>query len=176
MPTTNTDPQNGIHYSTIYGHTISSNVMTDIIFLKSRNMTYESALDEFQHHIRDNITGLLEDESINPDIPAIISILSNLIDIVADQFNDSYDDYGEADFLYDFDEYTIEYHAYDDSLIILKSPYVTHCRLASPCFPNGCYLPAYDPDCGHKCYCLDNTFFDEFNPIPYNYHKLQDGE
>jgi hypothetical protein len=163
----NIDPTNQIRYSTIYGNDVSSSLLDDIISF-GQDLTYEEALQELNSSIRDNLNEILTDHYINNKNKYIELAINDLMESVEDQFNNFYES-DSSTYLYDHDGYQIEYHTSDNSLIILKSPYYTYSRLASPCFPNGCYLPDYDPTNGHKCYCLDNTFYSPDDPAPYQF-------
>lgn len=57
----------------------------------------------------------------------------------------------------------VRYDSNDNSIVVLKSPFVMPCRLCSPCCPNGGDLTRPD-DNGYLAYCLppeDHIFGDE---------------
>ena len=166
---TNTDLNTGIRYSTIYANHINPETLDDITIYNGTDISYEEALTDFKTDLQLSIIEALKESpytTLDTDTEPISTAITDLIATLEEQFNDQYDQY-EPTYLYDHDGYLINYHSSDNSIIILKSPYYTFSRLASPCFPNGCYLPDYDPTHGHKCYCLDASFFDEYNPSPY---------
>jgi hypothetical protein len=165
---TNTDLNTGIRYSTIYANHINPESLDDTI-QESEDLSYYDELAAFREDLQASITHAIRSNTstiLNPDTEPVSTAITDLIATLEEQFNDQYEPY-EPVYLYDHDGYLIEYHSSDNSLLIIKSPYYTFSHLASPCFPNGCYLPDYDPTHGQKCYCLDDTFFDEYNPSPY---------
>jgi len=64
------------------------------------------------------------------------------------------------------DEQYILVDCLDSCTMVIKSPYITYCRLCSPCVPNAGDLDTPD-DLGYEAYCLGPDFFDEYSPIPY---------
>ena len=172
---TNVDNETSIHYSTIYGNNISSEILQEITFYNGEDLTYQEALEELKESFIDHIKEFLESNYLNDHYINF----DEMFDGIQESFNDTYESDNTV-YLYDHDGYTIEYHSYDNSLIILKSPYYTYCRYASPCFPNGAYLPdAIDRNDNYnfnnllesdqicKCYALDESFYDdEYAPMP----------
>lgn len=168
---TNTDPLNGIRYSTIYGNRVSGEALEDI-FQCGTDLSYESSLEDFKKDIISDIINAIESNNYVPitvqENTYLKSIIKELEEALEEKFNDSYEPY-DSTYLYESDGYKIEYHSSDNSIIILKSPYYTYSRLASPCFPNGCYLLDHDPINGHKCYALGFDWYDdEYTPSPYD--------
>ena len=73
---------------------------------------------------------------------------------------------------YEKDGYVIQ-HNYDDNWIwVFKSPYITYCRLCSPCASNAGDLETPDRS-GVVTYCLDSSFFVD-DKAPYRYEKIQE--
>lgn len=144
-----------IHYGTIYANNVSDYALDDII-QNGTDLNYKEGLkslkDDFESHIRI----FCEDNYItfeNIDI-------DSLFESFEEEFNNSYESMYST-YLYDQDGYIIEFHTYDNSLIILKSPYVCYATQCSPCFPNGGYIK----DKGNVLtYCLGKEFYDEYTP------------
>lgn len=142
-----------VHYGTIYGNDVSSYVLDDII-TNGRDLNYEEGLkslkDDFESHIRI----FCEDNYItfeNIDI-------DSLFESFEEEYNNSYESM-DSTYLYEKEGYIIEYHTYDNSLIILKSSYVCY---AAMCFPNG---GGYIRDHGNVLsYCLGLDWYDEDYP------------
>jgi hypothetical protein len=168
---TNTDQETGIRYSTIYGNRITPEALDDITIYNGTDTDYEEIMQDFIDSLKVDVINSLNNQSyvnLNIQNSRIQEAIKIFIDALEIEFNENYEPY-EPTYLYTGNGYEIEYHTSDNSLIILKSPYYTYSRLASPCFPNGCYLPDYDPTYGHKCYCLDNTFYSPDDPAPYQF-------
>jgi len=144
-----------IHYGTIYGNDVSSFALDDII-QNGIDLNYKEGLkslkDDFESHIRI----FCEDNYItfeNIDI-------DSLFESFEEEFNNSYES-NDSTYLYEEAGYEIEFHTYDNSLIILKSPYVCYAAQCSPCFPNGGYIR----DKGNVLsYCLGLDWYDEDYP------------
>ncbi len=165
---TNKDLSTGIRYSTIYGNDIMSEAIDDII-QSGTDLTYENYISEmkedFINHVQEWINqNNIPDDHIDYD---------QMFEPVQDSINNRY----ESDcttWEYNQDGYIIQYHSSDNSLTILKSPYFTYSRLASACFPNGCYLlDVSNKEERYPCYCLGADWF-EGNKAPYEVLKVSD--
>ena len=120
-----------IHYGTIYGNDVSNFALDDII-THGKDLDYEEGLNQLKEDFESHIRKFCEDNYItfeNIDI-------DSLFEPFEEDYNNSYESM-DATYLYEEDGYEIEYHTYDNSLIILKSPYVCYAAPCSPCFPNG---------------------------------------
>lgn len=144
-----------IHYGTIYGNDVSSFALDDII-THGTDLNHKEAIEQLYLLFKEVINQFLEDNYLN----------DNYIDIdewfesIESSFNDTYESM-DSTYLYEEDGYEIEYHTYDNSLIILKSPYVCYAAPCSPCFPNGGYIH----DKGNVLsYCLGVDWYDEYSP------------
>ena len=123
-----------IHYGTIYGNDVSNFALDDII-THGKDLDYEEGLNQLKEDFESHIRIFCEDNYItfeNIDI-------DSLFEPFEEDYNNSYESM-DATYLYEEDGYEIEYHTYDNSLIILKSPYVCYAAPCSPCFPNGGYI------------------------------------
>ena len=144
-----------IHYGTIYGNDVSSFALDNII-QNGRNLSYEEALKELKNSFICNIKEWLEDKYLNDTYIDFDQMFEGVESSLSDHYESSDDTY-----LYEHDGYIIEYHTYDNSLIILKSPYVCYAAMCSPCFPNGGYIK----DKGSVLsYCLGLDWYDEDYP------------
>lgn len=61
----------------------------------------------------------------------------------------------------------------DNDVWVFKSPFVTKCRLCSPCAPNAGYIKDQDED-GYYTYILPPDYF--VNPDNYTFIKAEDVE
>jgi len=169
---TNVDPSTGIRYSTSYLNNlpISYETIDDLMFSgHSTDLTYESAFDSFIEEVHEAIDTLLSNNCLKLRENAE----TEFIEALTEAFNESYESY-ESVYLYEDPDHTIEYHSSDNSIIVLKSPYTTLAPLASPCFPNGCYIDDETTGTtGYKCYCLPSDWF-ENNIAPYKYQKINE--
>ncbi|MDD3140467.1 MAG: hypothetical protein PHX08_16050 [Lachnospiraceae bacterium] len=144
-----------IHYGTIYANNVSSFALDDII-RNGTDLNHKEAIEQLKEDFKEVINQFLEDNYLN----------DNYIDIdawfesIESSFNDTYES-NDSTYLYEEAGYEIEFHTYDNSLIILKSPYVCYAAPCSPCFPNGGYIR----DRGDVLtYCLGKDFYDEYSP------------
>jgi len=144
-----------IHYGTIYGNDVSSFALDDII-TNGRDLDYEEGLNQLKEDFKEVINQFLEDNYLSDRYIDI----DQMFESIESSFNDTYESM-DATYLYESDGYIIEYHTYDNSLIILKSPYVCYAAPCSPCFLNGGYIK----DKGSVLtYCLGVDWYDEDTP------------
>jgi len=144
-----------IHYGTIYGNDVSSFALDDII-TNGRDLDYEEGLNQLKEDFKEVINQFLEDNYLSDRYIDI----DQMFESIESSFNDTYESM-DATYLYESDGYIIEYHTYDNSLIILKSPYVCYAAPCSPCFPNGGYIK----DKGSVLtYCLGVDWYDDETP------------
>ena len=144
-----------IHYGTIYGNDVSSFALDDII-TNGRDLDYEEGLNQLKEDFKEVINQFLEDNYLSDRYIDI----DQMFESIESSFNDTYESM-DATYLYESDGYIIEYHTYDNSLIILKSPYVCYAAPCSPCFLNGGYIK----DKGNVLtYCLGVDWYDEDTP------------
>lgn len=154
-----------IHYGTIYGNDVSGFALDDII-QSGRNLSYEEALKELKNSFICNIKDWLQDNYLNDTYIDF----DQMFESIEQEFNDHYESSDDT-YLYEGDGYEIEFHTYDNSLIILQSPYVCYAAQCSPCFLNGGYIK----ETGNVLtYCLDHDFYDEDNPCQNEILKLED--
>jgi len=144
-----------IHYGTIYGNDVSSFALDDII-THGKDLDYEEGLNQLKEDFKEVINQFLEDNYLNDHYVDI----DQMFEGIESSFNDTYES-NDATYLYEEEGYVIEFHTYDNSLIILKSPFVCYSAPCSPCFPNGGYIK----DKGNVLtYCLGKEFYDEYTP------------
>jgi len=144
-----------IHYGTIYGNDVSSFALDDII-TNGRDLDYEEGLNQLKEDFKEVINQFLEDNYLSDRYIDI----DQMFESIESSFNDTYESM-DATYLYEEEGYEIEYHTYDNSLIILKSPYVCYAAPCSPCFLNGGYIK----DKGNVLtYCLGVDWYDEDTP------------
>ena len=144
-----------IHYGTIYGNDVSSFALDDII-QNGTDLNHKEAIEQLKEDFKTLIDEFLSDNYLSDryiDIDAWFESIES-------SFNDTYES-NDSTYLYEEDGYEIEFHTYDNSLIILKSPYVCYAASCSPCFPNGGYIK----DKGNVLsYCLGSDWYDEEEP------------
>ena len=144
-----------IHYGTIYGNDVSSFALDDII-THGKDLDYEEGLNQLKEDFKEVINQFLEDNYLSDRYIDI----DQMFESIESSFNDTYESM-DATYLYESDGYEIEFHTYDNSLIILKSPYVCYAAQCSPCFPNGGYIK----DKGNVLtYCLGVDWYDDDTP------------
>lgn len=167
---TNINLQTGIRYGTIYGNDISPESIDEIIS-SGTDLTFEESRDEFISDLSSDIEDLINSKDKYSDL----CIEDIDLSAASDRFSENYDDMCTGVYEYSQKGYLIRYSSEDNSIIVLKSPYYTISRLASPCFPNGVYLKDYDKDNGYMAYCLGADFFDpEYSHIPYEIFNVSD--
>lgn len=150
----NTD-ENGIHYGTIYGNDVSS-WMLDEIIQSGTNVSYENYINEMKEDFINTVQEWVNENDIPDDYIDYDQMFESIESSLSDRYESSDDTY-----LYTDDGYEVEFHTYDNSLIILKSPYVCYAAMCSPCFPNGGYIT----DKGSVLsYCLGIDWYDEDYP------------
>jgi len=144
-----------VHYGTIYGNDVSAYALDDII-THGTDLNHKEAIEQLKEDFKEVINQFLEDNYLN----------DNYIDIdkwfesIESSFNDTYES-SDSTYLYEKEGYIIEFHTYDNSLIILKSPYVCYAAPCSPCFLNGGYIK----DKGSVLsYCLGLDWYDDETP------------
>ena len=144
-----------VHYGTIYGNDVSSFVLDDII-RNGIDLNHQEAIEQLKEDFKTLIDEFLSDNYLSDryiDIDAWFESIES-------SFNDTYESM-DSTYLYEEEGYEIEFHTYDNSLIILKSPYVCYAAPCSPCFPNGGYIR----DKGSVLtYCLGVDWYDEDTP------------
>jgi len=64
----------------------------------------------------------------------------------------------------------------DGYLFVTESPYITYCRLCSPCMPNAGDLDSYDGRHGYVTYCLPPDYFEEEMPYVAIPLEVQQGK
>lgn len=144
-----------IHYGTIYANDVSSFALDDIITY-GNDLVYEEALESLKEDFKAHIQIFCEDNYLTFEHLDI----DELWDQIEDEFNNNYqNDY--AVYHYTEDGYDLTYDNNDNSITILKSPYVCYAAPCSPCFPNGGYIR----DKGNVLsYCLGINWYDEDYP------------
>lgn len=144
-----------IHYGTIYANDVSSFTLDDII-QNGDDLVYEDALEQLKEDFKDLIETFLSDNYISDRYVDI----DQMFESIEESFNDSYqNDY--AVYHYTKDGYDLTYNNNDNSITILKSPYVCYAAQCSLCFPNGGYIK----DKGSLLtYCLGPDWYDEYAP------------
>ena len=151
----NTD-ENGIHYGTIYGNDVSSMALDDIIY-DSEDIIYLEALETLKEDFRNLITDFCDDNYINHENIDIDSLFEQ----IEEEFNNNYQNDYQV-YHYDKDGYDLTYNSDDNSITIIKSPYVCYAAQCSPCFPNGGYIK----DKGSLLtYALGSDWYDEYSPL-----------
>ena len=154
-----------IHYGTIYGNDVSIYALDDIV-RDGTDIIHKEGLEELKKDFESHIQSFCEDnyitfENINID---------SLFEHIEEEFNNNYQcDYQV--YHYEKDGYHLIYNNDDNSIIILKSPYVCYAAQCSPCFLNGGYIK----DKGSVLtYCLGHDFYDEDKPYQNEILKLED--
>lgn len=73
------------------------------------------------------------------------------------------------DLIWEDADYTIQ-GVWSADLVVIRSPYLTTCRLCSPCLPGAGNLeePA---SAGQRTYCLGPEWFDAAHPLPYDVYR-----
>lgn len=142
-----------IHYGTIYGNDVSSFALDDMI-QDSEDIIYLEALETLKEDFKAHIQIFCEDNYIsfeNIDIEL-------MFEQIEDEFNQNYQNDYQL-YHYTQDGYDLTYDNNDNSITILKSPYVCYAAQCSPCFPNGGYIR----DKGSVLtYCLGVDWYDEY--------------
>lgn len=80
--------------------------------------------------------------------------IDEVIEIATDMWNDQYQEDGDC---YEWKDHEFWYRLGDQGMTVwvMKSPYVTYCKLCSPCCPNaGDLQSCTDDDSGTIAYCL----------------------
>ena len=157
MVNTTIDEKIGIevHYGTIYGNDVSSFALDDII-RNGTDLNHKEAIEQLKEDFKTLIDEFLSDNYLSDRYIDI----DQMFESIESSFNDSYESM-DSTYLYEEAGYEIEFHTYDNSLIILKSPFVCYSAPCSPCFPNGGYIK----DKGNVLtYCLGKDFYDEYSP------------
>ena len=72
--------------------------------------------------------------------------------------------------MYEKDGYVLVTDTDCIDVFVVKSPYYTFAKFCSPCAPGACDLTAPAKN-GNKCYCLDETFFENAEGAPYTFFK-----
>ena len=144
-----------IHYGTIYGNDVSAYALDDII-TNGTDLNHKEAIEQLKEDFKTLIDEFLSDNYLSD---RYINI-DEWFESIESSFNDSYESM-DSTYLYEQDGYVIEFHTYDNSITILKSPYVCYAAMCSPCFPNGGYIR----DRGDVLtYCLGLDWYDEYAP------------
>ena len=144
-----------VHYGTIYGNDVSSFALDDII-RNGIDLNHKEAIEQLKEDFISHMMIFCEDNYITFENIDIDSLFEPFLE----EFNNSYES-NDATYLYESNDYIIEYHTYDNSLIILKSPFMCYAAPCSPCFPNGGYIR----DKGNVLsYCLGVDWYDEYSP------------
>ena len=144
-----------IHFGTIYGNDVSPFALDDII-TNGIDLNHKEALETLKEDFKEVIDQFISDNYLSDRYIDI----DEWFESIETSFNDTYESM-DVTYLYEQDGYIIEYHTYDNSLIILKSPYVCYAAECSPCFPNGGYIK----DKGNVLsYCLGIDWYDEDYP------------
>lgn len=144
-----------IHYGTIYGNDVSSFALDDII-RNGTDLNHKEAIEQLKEDFKNLIDEFLSDNYLSDRYIDI----DEWFESIESSFNDTYES-NDSTYLYEEEGYEIEFHTYDNSLIILKSPYVCYAAQCSPCFPNGGYIK----DKGNVLsYCLGVDWYDEYSP------------
>ena len=149
--------ENGIeiHYGTIYGNDVSSFALDDIV-TNGIDLNHKEAIEQLKEDFKNLIDEFLSDNYLSDRYIDI----DEWFESIESSFNDQYESM-DSTYLYEEAGYEIEFHTYDNSLIILKSPYVCYAAQCSPCFPNGGYIR----DKGNVLsYCLGLDWYDEDSP------------
>lgn len=144
-----------IHYGTIYGNDVSSFALDDIITY-GNDLVYEDALETLKDDFKAHIQIFCDDNYLTFDNLNI----DDLWDQIEEEFNNNYQNDYQV-YHYTEDGYDLTYDNNDNSITILKSPFVCYSAPCSPCFPNGGYIK----DSGSVLtYCLGMDFYDEDSP------------
>jgi len=144
-----------VRYGTIYGNDVSSFALDDIV-TNGIDLNHEEALETLKEDFKNLIDEFLSDNYLNDHYVDI----DQMFEGIESSFNDTYES-NDSTYLYDQDGYIIEFHTYDNSLIILKSPFVCYSAPCSPCFQNGGYIK----DKGSVLsYCLGSDWYDQEYP------------
>ena len=144
-----------VHYGTIYGNDVSSFALDDIV-TNGIDLNHKEAIEQLKEDFKNLIDEFLSDNYLSDRYIDI----DEWFESIESSFNDQYESM-DSTYLYESDGYIIEFHTYDNSLIILKSPFVCYSAPCSPCFPNGGYIR----DKGNVLsYCLGLDWYDEDSP------------
>lgn len=176
------DPETGMYYGSIYATHVSPGAL-DVGGDGWNDDIRDSYLREVENTLRAKVEACLEARAIARDMYAADKewVIAAIEDLVEDwRETDEIDDdllrevveaitqddcIDSTDWSYSGEGYEILYDGNDNSISVLRSPYVAYVRRASPCF-NGGYLEAH-PYADMWAYCLGPEYFDEYNPCPY---------
>lgn len=145
-----------IHYGTIYGNDVSSFAFDDII-RNGTDLNHKEAIEQLKEDFISHMMIFCEDNYItfeNIDI-------NSMFEQIEEEFNQNYQNDYQV-YHYTSDGYDLTYDNNDNSITILKSPFVCYAAECSPCFPNGGYIK----DKGNLLtYCLGSDWYDEDIPL-----------
>lgn len=196
---------NGIRYGVISQNSLNPEAFDDI-WTHSRDLSYENAVAEckkqiarlenesdladfLKEHFNRRCNPVLWAQAILGDITLSEENNQETIDAIWSEveqtFNDSYEDNGERDWLYESDGYKLA-NCLQSDVFVLASPYFTYAQFCSPCVPGACNLDSplgmeeKPTDChlapaDNRCYCLGHDWFDG-GKAPYLVYCVATGQ
>lgn len=200
---TNRDPETWIRYGVVSQNSIHPEAMEDI-WRGSRDLSYEAAVEEAKKRLASAFSNddpsdresdfwsvakdLCGMRGLDEAVRGLMEVEKegDLWDVIADDFNDAYQSYGDHDWLWEEDGYRLANCLVSD-IIVLKSPFYTYAQFCSPCVPGAgnldhpfvCefgdvgYARAAEEQGWPKVFCLGHDFF-EGNRAPYPVFRVDD--
>ncbi len=194
----NYDPNTGIFYGAIAQNSLNPEVVSDILLgSDTRDLSYEEVLNDLNFKIDNAIEfnsleemyqiskEVIGDHKLNKyRLELIREILNHfknkrfgaIKDILESEFNNSYENPGSPDFLYESEGYKIINCLDNYNFMILKSPYYTFAPECSPCVPCAGDLDSIfeDREYTKKTYCLGKDFYNEDEEPKFKIYKVSD--
>lgn len=155
MSMTNTNPETGIRYGTIYLNSLDPEVANDL-FMYGTDLSYEQAVLELKTEIletvRNEILDAVEDGEEPPyDEDEIDDEVDRRLERAADSIQiDEPEIEGECEGV----KYAISWLGGAPLLWVFESPVTGHFRLCSPCVPNACDLDSPSTEDGYLGYTV----------------------
>jgi hypothetical protein len=166
----NYDEKTGIHYGVISPNALNQDALNDL-YTEGTDPHYQDGLKE----LLSDIEALCDNHGIHFGRVDTGSFV--------DEYTDHYEGCGDGQCDYEDKEYTLHISGDNFGIFVIRSPYYTYCRQCSPCAPNAGDLnnPIDISDMEvspykSKTYCLDSSFFDEYNPIPYKVYRVDNDQ
>jgi len=146
----------GFHFGVIPKNNLFN--CAETFYENAKDMSYAEVIDKIQ----EAITGLSDylDEGTIEDMVATAT----------ENFDENYQS-DNAKLVYEFDGYILQSSNDDTDLFVIKSPFYTLAKPCSPCAPGAGDLSSIENG-NLKTYCLDESWFDEENPCPYEYFEV----
>ena len=162
MQNANVNTETGIRYGIVSVNSLIPDIWDDIYDLNSD--TYTDALQDAIKRLRSEINSAIDDlaeipDFIDEDLDDDADI-DTLLEAAAKLGIDTYE-YDPEHWEFEEENRSGKIDGIDVALtwiggapmlLIFESPYITHCRLCSPCVPNAGDLNSLDHENGYECY------------------------